>query len=139
MNGQAKPDAADPAKPATPPKRPRFFRKPRAELDDPLRRAMRQETEMFFAAIVREERNVLDLLDSDFTFLSGGPGGVNCVTGWDSWATLASAWPTPGPAGVEDVLDPPEDPHPVARSAAPARAVSVPRLCNSRRAGWRLM
>jgi mono/diheme cytochrome c family protein len=67
---QAKTGPADPAKPATPPRRPRFFRRPRAELDDPLRRAMRQETEMYFAAIVHEERNVLDLLDSDFTFVN---------------------------------------------------------------------
>jgi hypothetical protein len=31
---------------------------------------MRRETEMFFAAIVRDNRNVLELLDSDFTFLN---------------------------------------------------------------------
>jgi mono/diheme cytochrome c family protein len=57
-------------KPATPPKRPRFFRGPRVELDGPLRVAMRRETEMFFGSIVREDRSVLDLLDSDYTFLN---------------------------------------------------------------------
>ena len=31
---------------------------------------MKRETEMFFAAIVHEDRSVLDLLDSDYTFLN---------------------------------------------------------------------
>ena len=34
--------------------------------DDDLRRAMRTESEMFFAAIVREDRSVLELLDADY-------------------------------------------------------------------------
>jgi hypothetical protein len=38
--------------------------------DDDLRRAMRTESEMFFAAIVREDRSVLELLDADFTFVN---------------------------------------------------------------------
>jgi hypothetical protein len=38
--------------------------------DDDLRRAMRTEAEMFFEAIVREDRSVLDLLDADFTFVN---------------------------------------------------------------------
>ncbi len=38
--------------------------------DDELRRAMRTESEMFFEAIVREDRSVLDLLDADFTFVN---------------------------------------------------------------------
>ncbi|QDV37978.1 DUF1592 domain-containing protein [Tautonia plasticadhaerens] len=40
------------------------------EFDDELRRAMRRETELFFGAIVREDRSVLDLLDADYTFLN---------------------------------------------------------------------
>jgi hypothetical protein len=48
----------------------RVFRKPRVELDDPLRNAMRRETEMYCAAVVQEDRSVLDLIDSDFTFLN---------------------------------------------------------------------
>lgn len=48
----------------------RLFAPPKAELDDPLRQAMRRETEMFFAAVVRENRSVLELLDSDFTYLN---------------------------------------------------------------------
>lgn len=38
--------------------------------DDGLRRAMRTESEMFFAAILREDRSVLELLDADFTFVN---------------------------------------------------------------------
>jgi hypothetical protein len=37
---------------------------------DELRRAMRTETEMFFDAVVREDRSVLDLLSADFTFVN---------------------------------------------------------------------
>ena len=38
--------------------------------DDPLRRAMQRETEMFFAAVMREDRSVAELIDADFTFLN---------------------------------------------------------------------
>jgi hypothetical protein len=45
-------------------------RGPMIELDGPLRQAMRRETEMFFEHLLRENRTVLDLLDSDYTFLN---------------------------------------------------------------------
>lgn len=38
--------------------------------DDNLRQAMRRETELFFESIVREDRNVLDLLTADYTFVN---------------------------------------------------------------------
>lgn len=38
--------------------------------DEPLRQAMRTETESFFAAVVEEDRSVLDFLDADFTFVN---------------------------------------------------------------------
>ena len=38
--------------------------------DDNLRQAMRKETELFFQSIVREDRNVLDLLNADYTFVN---------------------------------------------------------------------
>ena len=38
--------------------------------DEALRAAMQKETEMFFAAIMREDRSVLDLLDADYTFVN---------------------------------------------------------------------
>lgn len=37
--------------------------------NDKLRASMKRETELFFEAIMREDRSVLELLDSDFTFL----------------------------------------------------------------------
>jgi mono/diheme cytochrome c family protein len=38
--------------------------------DDNLRQAFRTETEMLFASIVREDRNLLDLLTADYTFVN---------------------------------------------------------------------
>ena len=39
--------------------------------DEQLRSAMRKETELFFAAIIREDRSILDFLDADFTYVNG--------------------------------------------------------------------
>ncbi len=50
--------------------------------DDRLRHDMRRETELFFAAVMNEDRSVLELIDADFTFLNAslakhyGIGGV---------------------------------------------------------------
>jgi hypothetical protein len=49
--------------------KPPFF-KPSFELDGDIRTAMKDETDMFFASIVREDRPVTDLIDSDYTFLN---------------------------------------------------------------------
>ncbi|MGB8169086.1 MAG: DUF1592 domain-containing protein [Chthoniobacteraceae bacterium] len=38
--------------------------------DDSLKGAMKEETELFFQAIMKEDRPVTDLLDADFTFLN---------------------------------------------------------------------
>jgi hypothetical protein len=40
------------------------------DFDDNLRQAFRQETELFVESIVREDRNVMDLLRSDYTYLN---------------------------------------------------------------------
>ncbi len=40
------------------------------DFDDNLRSAFRQETQMLFDSIVREDRNVVDLLQADYTFLN---------------------------------------------------------------------
>ena len=40
------------------------------EFDDELRSAMRRETELFFAAMIRENRSVLEFLNADFTFVN---------------------------------------------------------------------
>jgi hypothetical protein len=52
--------------------------------DESLRSAMLQETEQFFMAIIREDRNVLEFLDGDFTFLNERLArhyGMNGVSG----------------------------------------------------------
>ncbi len=46
------------------------FGAPRIEFDSAMRRAMRSETEMFFAHIMKEDRSVLEMIDSDYTFLN---------------------------------------------------------------------
>ena len=40
------------------------------DFDDNLRQAMRRETELFFESIMREDRNVMDLLSANYTFLN---------------------------------------------------------------------
>src|SRR5262249_2881357 len=40
------------------------------DFDDNLRQAFRQETELFFESIMREDRNVLDLLRANYTFVN---------------------------------------------------------------------
>ena len=40
------------------------------DFDDNLRQAFRQETELFFESILREDRSVLELLDADYTFVN---------------------------------------------------------------------
>ena len=54
------------------------------ELDEALRRAMRQETEMCFRYVMREDRSVLELVSSDYTFLNEKLAthyGITNVTG----------------------------------------------------------
>src|SRR5262249_19301786 len=48
----------------------RFGRPTRAELNADLRRAFKQETEKTFEYVLRENRNLLELLNSDYTFLN---------------------------------------------------------------------
>lgn len=38
--------------------------------NEPLRNAMAKETELFFESIIREDRSILELLDSDYTYLN---------------------------------------------------------------------
>jgi hypothetical protein len=48
----------------------RKFFKPTVELDEPLRKAMRNETEMCFGYVLKEDRSALELIESDYTFLN---------------------------------------------------------------------
>ena len=40
------------------------------DFDDNLRQSLRQETELFFSSVMKEDRSVLDLLTADYTFLN---------------------------------------------------------------------
>lgn len=47
-----------------------FRRIPRPEFSDKLRNAMQKETEMYFGHIIREDRPVVELINSNYTFLN---------------------------------------------------------------------
>ena len=62
----------------------RFGNKPQVELDRDLRRALKLETEMCFAHVVHGDRSVLELIESDYTFLNEKLAkhyGITNVTG----------------------------------------------------------
>jgi hypothetical protein len=40
------------------------------DFDEALRKAMRTESEMYFSAVLHEDRSILDFVDADFTFLN---------------------------------------------------------------------
>jgi hypothetical protein len=40
------------------------------QFDESLRRSMRQQTELFFASVLHENRSILELLNADYTFLN---------------------------------------------------------------------
>ena len=64
--------------------RKRYEQKPKVELDGDLRRAMRAETEKVFDYILREDRSLLELIESDYTFLNEPLAklyGIDGVTG----------------------------------------------------------
>ena len=50
--------------------RPLFNKAKKIELNDSLRRAMRQETELLFEHVMTEDKNLTELIDSDYTFLN---------------------------------------------------------------------
>ena len=57
---------------------------PKVRLDNALRESMLRETEWFFGNIAREDRSVLELIDSDYTFVDEGLArfyGLANVTG----------------------------------------------------------
>jgi hypothetical protein len=53
----------------------------RVSVDRDLRRNMREETEMFFGAIVNEDLSILNLIDSDFSFLNAPLAQFYGITG----------------------------------------------------------
>lgn len=61
-----------------------FRRFARFELNGAMRQAMRRETEMLFEHVVRNDRSLLELIDSDYTFLNerlAGHYGIEGVKG----------------------------------------------------------
>ena len=48
---------------------------PKPLLTDDIRQSMIEETTMFFARIVKEDRSILDIIDSDYTYLNEGLAG----------------------------------------------------------------
>lgn len=62
---------ADPAAAAAGRDNRRIGNRPRIQFDESLRKALRHETDLYFGHIVRENRSVLELLDSNYTFLNG--------------------------------------------------------------------
>lgn len=47
-----------------------FIDEPRIHLSGELRYAMRRETEMYFDHIIRDDRDIIELIDSDYTYLN---------------------------------------------------------------------
>ncbi len=54
------------------------------EFDDALRASMIKETELFLSEIVRDDRNVLDIIDADFTYLDRPLADLYKISGVDS-------------------------------------------------------
>ena len=53
---------------------------PRVQLDQALKRSMRSETEMYFSNLVHEDRSVIELIESDYTFVNEGLAKVYGLT-----------------------------------------------------------
>ncbi len=64
------------------------------KFNENVRQAMLRETQLFLGAVIREDRSILDLIDSDFTFMNGPLANFYHVTD-----TLGNTWEskkTPG-------------------------------------------
>ncbi len=67
------------------------------DFDEDLRAAMRQETEMLFADLVREPRSVLTLLDADYTYLNERLAAHYGVAGVHGSQMRRVDWPKDSP------------------------------------------
>jgi uncharacterized protein DUF1592/uncharacterized protein DUF1588/uncharacterized protein DUF1585/uncharacterized protein DUF1587/uncharacterized protein DUF1595 len=67
------------------------------DFDDDLRAAMRRETEMLFADLVREPRSVLTLLDADYTYLNERLAAHYGVAGVRGSQMRRVEWPKDSP------------------------------------------
>ncbi len=64
------------------------------DFDEPLRAAMLKETQLCFDAIVREDRSILELIDSNYTYLNERLGRHYGITD-----TNGNGWPRKGKPG----------------------------------------
>ena len=71
----------------------------RITLDTELRRAMRRETEMLFTRIAREDRSLLELIDSDYTFLNAKLAQLYGIKGVSGKEMRQVALPKDSPRG----------------------------------------
>jgi hypothetical protein len=66
------------------------------DFDDPLRQAMRTEVELLFDTIVRDDRNIVELLDADYTFVNerwpSTTGSKNITGSSSASVTLGPTW-----------------------------------------------
>ena len=69
------------------------------DLDGSLRRAMSSETEMAFAHVVREDRPILELIDSDYTFVDERLAKLYGITGVSGARIRKVALPKDSPRG----------------------------------------
>ncbi|HVJ30549.1 MAG TPA: DUF1592 domain-containing protein [Gammaproteobacteria bacterium] len=67
------------------------------DFDDDLRTAMRRETELLFADLVREPRSVLTLLDADYTYLNERLAAHYGVAGVRGSQMRRVEWPSDSP------------------------------------------
>ncbi len=71
----------------------------RIKLDGDLRKAIRQETELFFDHIARTDRSVLELIDSDYTFLNDQLAKFYAIEGVDGKEMRKVTLPKDSPRG----------------------------------------
>ena len=77
-----------------------FRRGPRGpQFNDSVRRAMRRETEMLFEHILRNDRSLLELLDSNYTFLNGELARYYSIDGVDGREMQYVELPADSPRG----------------------------------------
>jgi hypothetical protein len=71
----------------------------RLDLNTELRRAMSRETEMLFGHIAHEDRSLLELLDSDYTFVNAGLASLYGIKGVTGKEMRKVSLPTDSPRG----------------------------------------
>ncbi len=71
----------------------------RADLDGPMRKAMRSETEMVFDYVLREDRSVLEFIDADYSFLNAKLASHYGITGVEGDTLHRVTLPAGSPRG----------------------------------------